>query len=153
LFVNTLLLRTDLSGDPSFLQLLERVRNTALDAFQHQDLPFDKLIEHLNPERSSSRCPVTDVMFVMQEAFEPELKMRGLSVKPEAIEAGTASYDLVLKASQEGEQIELRLDYNAELYRKESMERMLGNYERLLGSLLEAPLSPLSSFQVFPQAG
>ena len=93
-FVNTLVLRTDVSGNPSFRELLGRVRKTALDAYEHQDLPFEKLVEELKPERSLSYSPLFQVMFVLQNAPNTGWEFEGLSVSPVRVDTETAKFDL-----------------------------------------------------------
>ena len=94
-FVNTLALRADVSGDPSFVDLLERVRQTALDAYGHQDLPFEKLVEELNPARDTSRSPIVQVMFSLNnEELLPSLRIAGLEIAEESFEFETTAFDL-----------------------------------------------------------
>ena len=95
-FVNTLVMRTDLSGDPSFRQLVERVRATALDAYAHQDLPFERLVEELEPDRDMSRNPLYQVSFGLQNAPEPELALADLELEPVAFGRHAARFDLEL---------------------------------------------------------
>src|SRR5207253_11388070 len=100
-FVNTLVLRGDLSGDPSFAGLLERVRRTALAAFLIQDVPFERLVEVLAPERSLSHSPLVQAVLVFQNAMPETLELPGLEVLPGAVETGTAKFDLTMEISGE----------------------------------------------------
>ena len=95
-FVNTLVLRTDVSGDPSFNELLPRIRSMALSAYAHQDLPFEMLVEALQPERDLSHTPLFQVMFVLQNAPMSEVELTGLTVSSLPIETTTAKFDLTL---------------------------------------------------------
>src|SRR5262249_10228231 len=95
-FVNTLVLRTDVSGDPSFLKLLERVRAFDLEAYEHQELPFERLVEALQPTRSLARHPLFQVMLVLQNPPEAELSLPGLSVRSEPVACEVAKFDLTL---------------------------------------------------------
>ena len=99
-FVNTLVLRTDHSGNPTFRELLHRVRETALEAYAHQDLPFEKLVEELRPDRDLSRSPLFQVMFVFQNAPARELSFKGLNVSPVRIAGETAKFDLTLSVNE-----------------------------------------------------
>ncbi|MCP4656467.1 MAG: non-ribosomal peptide synthetase, partial [bacterium] len=95
-FVNTLLLRTDLHGDPTFRELLDRVREVTLGAYAHQDLPFEKVVEDLQPQRDLSRQPLFQVMFVLQNTPGPPLRLPGPEVRRVPVDNGTAKFDLTL---------------------------------------------------------
>ena len=99
-FVNTLVMRSDLSGNPPFRELLARVREVALGAYAHQDLPFEKLVEELQPERTLSHSPLFQVMFVLQNAPSRDLEVLGLSLDFMPIESRTAKFDLLLSMSE-----------------------------------------------------
>src|SRR2546425_12822323 len=99
-FVNTLVMRTDLSGNPSFPELLRRVREVALQAYAHQDLPFEKLVEELRPERDRSHSPLFQVMFILQNAPREPFELPGLTVSPLTVDSGTAKFDLTLSLTE-----------------------------------------------------
>ena len=95
-FVNTLVMRTDLGGNPSFRELIRREREVALGAYAHQEVPFEKLVEEINPERDLSRSPLFQVMMVLQNTRREELEIRGLKVSGIGEETGAAKFDLTL---------------------------------------------------------
>ena len=137
-FINTLVLRADLSGNPSFQELLGRVRSTTLDAYAHQDLPFEKLVEELNPERSLSHNPLFQVFFNMLNFEETQLELPGL--KTELISVGettTSKFDLTLYVAEQEDKIKLTLVYNIDLFALERMVEMLNQYHHLLGQIIE----------------
>ncbi|MCI0362342.1 MAG: amino acid adenylation domain-containing protein [Phycisphaerales bacterium] len=138
-FVNTLVLRTDLSGNPSFRELLHRVREVALGAYTHQDLPFEKLVEELNPERSLSYSPLFQVMFALQNMGPRELHLPGTTVLELEIERLSTKFDLSVTAFETGEGLRLNAYYSAELFDAETITRLLGHYEALLEGVIADP--------------
>jgi amino acid adenylation domain-containing protein len=143
-FVNTLPLRTDLSGDPDPRELLRRLREVCLEAFAHQDLPFEKLVEELQPKRDPAHPPVVQVMFVLENAPLPELRLADLAVAPVAIDSASAKFPLALLAYESGESITCLFEYNTELFDEETISRMAKNYELLLERMTSQPAAPLS---------
>ena len=128
-FVNTLVLRTDLSGEPTFRALLARVRESALGAYGHQELPFEQLVEELQPERSPNHPPLFQVMFVLQNASTPTLRLPGLTSTPVAVDTGTAKFDLSLYVEEDTEHgLRTTLEYNTDLFDAPTMRRMLGHW-------------------------
>ncbi|HEV2864150.1 MAG TPA: amino acid adenylation domain-containing protein [Pyrinomonadaceae bacterium] len=138
-FVNTLVLRADLSDDPTFLELLRRTRQTALEAYAHQDLPFEKLVEALRPERALSHTPLFQVMFNMLNLQDERVELPGLKMQMLAGEGAASKFDLTLYARERGEAVGLELVYNAHLFTDERMGLMLEAFERLLAQLVERP--------------
>ena len=143
-FVNTLALRADLSGEPSFRELLGRVRESALGAYAHQEVPFGRLVEELRPGRSLSHAPLFQVMFALQNTPREGLELEGLRLSPVALDAGTAKFDLTLEAVERGEELTCELEYDAELFEAGTAERLLGHYERLLEAAAVDPDRPHS---------
>src|ERR1041385_5374802 len=131
-FVNTLALRTDLSGDPSFRELLQRVREVTLEAHAHQDLPFEKLVEELQPERDLSRTPLFLVMFALQNMPLDSLSLPGLTLVSEQIENLTSKFDLNLSTNEIGNGLHLVCEYSTELFEQQTIERLQGHYQRVL---------------------
>ncbi len=148
-FVNTLALRTDVSGDPTFCELVRRVREVALGAYQHQDLPFEKLVEELRPERSLSHHPLFQVMFVLQNAPRETLQLPGLSLSPQRMEeATTAKFDLLLSVVEGAAGLGVGLGYDADLFEPSTIDRMLGHYEALLRAAVRDPGARLSELSL-----
>jgi amino acid adenylation domain-containing protein len=138
-FVNTLVLRVDSAGDLTFLQLLARVKATALEAFDHQDVPFEKLIEELPVERRLSHSPLFQVMFVLQNAMREELKLPGLKLDLVDIETGTAKFDLLLNLTRTAEGLSGSLEYNTDLFDAETAKRMTEHFSVLLEDVAADP--------------
>ncbi|MEG4918277.1 amino acid adenylation domain-containing protein [Microcoleus sp. B7-D4] len=151
-FVNTLVLRTELSGDPSFRELLGRVREVALGAYTHQDLPFEKLVEELQPERDLSRTPLFQVMFVFQNALIAALEFRGLSLTPLEVHNGTAKLDLTLALEETSEGIKGGVEYNTDLFEAATITRMVGHFQTLLKSIVANPEQHLSDLPLLTEA-
>ncbi|MEG4485051.1 amino acid adenylation domain-containing protein [Microcoleus sp. D2_18a_B4] len=151
-FVNILVLRTDMRGNPTFRQLLDRVREVTLKAYTHQDLPFDKLVEELRPDRSLSQTPLFQVLFVMQNAPMPTLEMAGLTLMPVAIDSGTAKFDLALFVSETETGIVGSWKYNSDLFDRDTIAQMSNRFETLLGSIVAQPDSRLNTLEIFTEA-
>ena len=143
-FVNTLVLRTDLSGDPTFRELLGRVREVAIEAYAHEDLPFERLVEELNPERTLSHSPLFQVMMVLQNAADAGPRFAGVSVSALPIDVTTSKFDLVAHFADTGKEIAASFRYNTDLFDASMMRRMVSHLEVLLGAIAEDPDRPLS---------
>lgn len=146
-FVNTLILRADLSGDPSFRELLGRVRKLALEAYAHQDLPLEKLVEELQPERNLSHSPLFQVLFVLQNFPTTAPRLTGLTVTPVKVESETATFDLSLLLVEEANGLQGTIEYNNDLFDEATISRMIGHFQTLLESIVAdagVPISRLS---------
>jgi len=143
-FVNTLVMRTDTSGDPAFRELLKKVRKVTLDAYTHQDLPFEKLVEELHPERDLSHNPVFQVMFSLQNMpyFVPALSRLTLSKK--MIEDTMMRSDLGVYLRETEEGLKGEFVYNTDLFDAATIERMAGHYQRILEGIADDPDQRLS---------
>ncbi|MFE7777026.1 amino acid adenylation domain-containing protein [Streptomyces sp. NPDC057445] len=147
-FVNTLVMRTDLSGDPAFTELLGRVRETALAAYEHQDVPFDRLVEELRPDRDLSRNPLFDVLFQLHPDRPDTLGLDGLRVETLDADNGTAKFDLSLAMTEHPGGLTGTLQYSTDLFDRVTVERFAGHYLRLLHSVAEGPDLPLSRLEM-----
>ena len=138
-FVNTLVLRTDLSGNPSFLELLGRVRDMTLEAYGHQDLPFEKLVEELQPGRDLTRMPLFQVAFVLQNAPMPALEVPGLSLSLLAVHTKTTKFDLTVELVETPEGVYGNFEYNTDLFDAATITRMVGHFQTLLQGIVAHP--------------
>ena len=143
-FVNTLVLRTDLSGDPSFRELLERVRAVTLGAYEHQDMPYEKLLEALRPPRDLSRNPLFQVLFVLHNTPQQALELPGLTVHPLEIDPGTARFDITLEFWETPEGLRGRFEYSTDLFEAATIARMAGHLQTLLEGIVADPEQRLS---------
>ena len=139
LFVNTLVMRTDLSGKPSFRQLLAQVREVALGAYAHQNLPFEKLVEKLQPERNLSRSPLFQVMFAFQNTPGQPWELPGLTITPLEVHSGTSKFDLTLDLKETSEGIKGGIEYNTDLFDSATITRMVGHFQTLLKGIVANP--------------
>jgi amino acid adenylation domain-containing protein len=138
-FVNTLVLRTDVGGNPRFRELLRRVREVTLSAYAHQDVPFEKLVEELQPERSVSHTPLFQVAFGMQNTPAERLELPQLAMSNVSGEDGTAKFDLTLTAAETEGGLRLSWNYNTEMFDKETVGRMARHYERIVEAVVAEP--------------
>ncbi|MDZ8034015.1 amino acid adenylation domain-containing protein [Nostoc sp. DedSLP04] len=150
-FVNTLVLRTYLGDNPSFWQLLLRVREVISGAFDHQDLPFEKLVEEMQPERSLSHTPLFQVMFVLQNAPMPPLELPELILNPVMVDSKTAKVDLSLSMTDTPQGLIGNLEYNTDLFEAATIKRMVGHFETMLSSIVVNPDQSLSDLPILTE--
>ena len=143
-FVNTLAMRTDLSGDPDFLTALNRVRKTALGAYGHQEMPFEKLVEELQPDRDTSHPPIFQTLFVLQENLSDDIEFQGLQATPIDFELGSAKFDLSLFMVEFNDGLTASIEYNTDLFTAATIERLLGHLDNLLHSIAANPCRAIS---------
>ncbi len=138
LFVNTLVFRADFSTNPTFRDLISQVRSFALEAYAHQDVPFEKLVEELIPQRSLDTHPLFQVMFTFQNIPKQVFEIPGLTIKEMPFEAGIAKFDLSAEVWENSE-FHCQFEYNTDLFERSTIRRMLGHFERLLTAVVENP--------------
>jgi amino acid adenylation domain-containing protein/non-ribosomal peptide synthase protein (TIGR01720 family) len=138
-FVNTLALRTDLSGNPSFEELLRRVRETTIDAYARQDFPFEKLVEELQPERDPSRAPLFQVLFSLDDVRASDWRLPGVTATALEMESATSKFDLSLLMENTGGKLQAAIEYNTDLFDESTILRTLGHLENLLRNVVTDP--------------
>ena len=139
LFINTLVFRADLSGNPAFDEFLKRVRNIALEAYVHQEVPFEKLVESLVPERNLSRTPLFQVMLTLQNSAQSEARLGAAKVENYTVDTATAKFEITLLMTESAREINCSWDYAIDLFDESTMEQMIANYEALLASIAANP--------------
>ncbi|MFC5662557.1 amino acid adenylation domain-containing protein [Kitasatospora misakiensis] len=149
-FANMLALRTDLSGAPSFRELLGRVRPVCLGAFAHQELPFERLVEELHPRRDLSRTPVFQVSFVFQNIAMPSFDVAGLHLEPMEVAGSTARFDLELQVFDRPEGLSGRFEYNSDLFDAATVDQLAGHLRLLVENLLAEPDVPVGRVPLLP---
>ncbi|GCE31294.1 hypothetical protein KDA_67780 [Dictyobacter alpinus] len=149
-FVNTLALRTDLSNNPSFLELLQRVRHVTVDAYDHQDLPFEKLVEELHLERNQSQNPLFQVLFVLQNMPTAVQKLGDLTIEPYDVEIKTAKFDLTLALQEVDQQLEGYIEYNTDLFEEATINGIQTNFNHILSLLVANPMAHIADFECLP---
>ncbi|HKX28230.1 MAG TPA: amino acid adenylation domain-containing protein, partial [Blastocatellia bacterium] len=151
-FVNTLVLRTHLGGNPSFRELVRREREAALGAYAHQEVPFEKLVEEINPERDLSRSPLFQVMMLLENAGRQELEIQGLKLSGLGEETGAPKFDLTLALTEGREFITGHLEYDRDLYDRESIRRMTRHYERVVAEVLRDAEQRIREIELMSEA-
>ncbi|MGZ4135811.1 MAG: non-ribosomal peptide synthetase [Tumebacillaceae bacterium] len=149
-FVNSLVLRTNLSGAPSFKELLRRVRDTSLAAFANQDVPFESLVEALHPERNLSHSPLFQVMFAFQHAGNEQSDLEGLQVGRVDAGIGISKFDLTLAMTESPEGIQAVFEFSTDLYNRDTIERMAEQYRTLLTSIVADLTCPIAQLKILP---
>ncbi|MBU8895093.1 non-ribosomal peptide synthetase [Corallococcus sp. H22C18031201] len=152
LFVNMLALRADLSGRPTFREVMRRVHETTLDAYAHQDVPFERLVDGLKPERHLSHTPLFQVMFVLQNAPMPPLEAPGLVMESQPVDTGTTKYDLSLLVVDLPQGLRVTVEYSTDLFEAETATRVLAHYRELLEGVVARPDTVISQLRVLPEA-
>jgi len=152
-FINTVVLRTDLSQEPSFRELLGRVRKAALGAYAHQAMPFEKLVEELHPERDLSRTPIFQVWFNMFNFEGIPVELADLQVESLSIAEPASKFDLTLYVGEKGDELWVNLVSNADLFSAARMDEVLAQFEHLLVQIAQNPAQPIAAYSlVTPQA-
>jgi amino acid adenylation domain-containing protein len=152
LFINMLAMRTDLSGNPTFRELLGRVREAALGAYEHQDLPFEKLVEVIQPERDTSYSPVFQVMFHLSNLGLPSFNLPGLTLTPLDADTGTSKFDLTLDLTESPAGLKGWIDYSTDLFDRVTIERLSERFQTLLQAVVADPETPISSLPLLSAA-
>ncbi|QDL09660.1 non-ribosomal peptide synthetase [Brasilonema octagenarum UFV-E1] len=150
-FVNTLVMRSNLAGNPSFSELLGRVREMAMEAYSHQHLPFEMLVEALQPERNLGHTPLFQVMFVLQNAPTSGVELTGLSVSPFPIKGANARFDLTLIMHNAASGLVGIWEYNTDLFDASTIERMTGHFVTLLEGIIANPEQQISQLPLLTQ--
>ena len=147
-FANTLILRTDLSGTLTFYELLKQIQKMALDAYDHQELPVDKIVEALQPKRVLNYNPLFQVMFVFENVSRHTLNFPGLMMNPLKVDNRAAMFDLSLYIYEEEEGMQCVLEYNTDLFEAATIERMIGHFHTLLVNIVDKPDIPISQLSL-----
>ncbi|MFI3156897.1 MAG: amino acid adenylation domain-containing protein, partial [Methylococcaceae bacterium] len=151
-FVNTLVLRADLSGNPSFRELLAQVREVTLGAYAHQDMPFEKLVEALNPQRDRSRNPLFQVMFTLQNIPDDKRPLNQMTAETLQFDSGTAKFDLTFELSETPQGLTGGVEYATDLFEAATISRLIGHFQTLLEGIAARPEARLSDLPLLTEA-
>lgn len=151
-FINTLVMRGDLSGNPTLLEFLARIREVTLGAFAHQDLPFEMLMEETHDQRDMSHTPFFQEMFVLNNAPIQSLELPGLKLTPVEIDNCTAKFDLVLSMMEEKDGLYGKMEFNTDLFRPSTIERMILHLQHLVEDIVENPRQHLDDLQMMSKS-
>jgi amino acid adenylation domain-containing protein len=152
LFVNTLAMRGDLSGDPTFRELLRKTRDSAFQDYSHQDLPFDMVVESIHPERNLSYPPIFQVTFQLRNYPLEDMQLAGLEVEEVDFDPGTSLFDLSFEVSEKAGGLFCKLIYNVDLFDRETIARMAGHFKTLLGGIVTDPDTHISRLPMLTAA-
>ncbi|HKQ36784.1 MAG TPA: amino acid adenylation domain-containing protein, partial [Verrucomicrobiae bacterium] len=150
-FINTLVLRTDFSDDPPVTELLDRIRTTTLEAYAHQEMPFDKLVEELRPQRTSSYSPLVQTMFVLQNSPAPSLSLGAATAEYINVDTSTSKFDMVLSIEEANGTLLADMEYNADLFEAATMKRLLQNFVVLLQGIAANPHQRVSELPLLTE--
>ena len=143
-FVNIVVVRTDLSGSPCFQDVLRRVREVALDAYAHQELPFELLLKRLQPERSRSHAPLFQILFVMQNGPKQVIRLAGLEIEELEFDSGLAKFDITLEVVEQDSGLHCGFRSSTDLFEPATIQRMARHFVNLLTAALDAPEIPIA---------
>ncbi|HLO02129.1 MAG TPA: amino acid adenylation domain-containing protein [Symbiobacteriaceae bacterium] len=152
LFANTVVLRNDVSGNPTVRDLLQRVRQVALEAYAHQDVPFEKLVEELAPQRDLSTSPLVQAVFVLQNAPTPPLELPGVTMALMPVENDTAKFDITLALHETAEGLAGYVEYSTDLFDAATIDRLIGHYQTLLSGMVANPDAPVETLPLLTEA-
>ncbi|WP_411859318.1 amino acid adenylation domain-containing protein [Bacillus velezensis] len=152
MFVNTLAIRTEPKGGKRFTDYLAEVRQAALEAYEHQDYPFEELVERLGVQRDTSRNPLFDAMLVVQNMEHEELLLDGLHIQPADVSRPVSKFDVTLQASEGGGQIHFLFEYAASLFRKETMQRWASHFMTMLEHIVREPETSIQAISMLTAA-
>ncbi len=151
-FVNILVLRADLSNGPTFREFLRQVRETCLGAFAHQDVPFEKLVDELKPDRDLSRTPLFQAAFILQNAPPPTLRFKNVTISQVDVDQGTAKADISLSMTVADQGLLGRFVYNTDLFEADTIARMARHFETLLAGIVSQPAVEVAELPMMPSA-
>ena len=151
-FSNTLALHSDLSDNPAFTELLSQVKRNTLAAYDHQDLPFEKLVEELRPERDMSHSPIFQTMFVLQNTPEGDARFKDLATESVNFEMGITKFDLLMEARETRYGLQVGIQYNSDLFVDSTAARMLDHFETLLNSIVSSPSAVIGDLRIISEA-
>jgi amino acid adenylation domain-containing protein len=151
-FVNTLAMRSQLRADMSFNELLQDVKTTTLEAYSHEDVPFEKVVDTVVKVRDRSRNPLFQVMFILQNTPDvPELKLGGLTLSGEGNQRTTSQFDITFVVNETSSGIQLSVEYSTDLYREATIDRMISHYINLLSSIVTSPAVSVSHLRMLTE--
>jgi len=151
-FVNILALRGDLSGNPTFREFLSRVRETALESYTHQEVPFERLVEELRPDRSTNRTPIFQAMFALQNSKAAEIAVAGLTLSALKLDRTKSKFDLTLEVEEQPDGLHASFEYNTDVFAPATMQRMLDHFQNLLTAIVAHPDQSLSDLSLLSDA-
>ena len=151
-FVNTIALPARLHNQMNFLQLLNQVRQTTVESYEYQDVPFAKLVEELQPERDLSRTPIFQAMLVFQPPFSKELQFGDIKFSLPEVETGMAKFDLTLRVVETSPGLQAFLEYNRDIFESETIQRMAGHLRLLLEKMIAEPEQSLADISMLAES-
>ena len=151
MFVNTLALRSYPSGEKTFVSFLQEVKEQLLESFQHQEYPFEMLVEQLDLSRDASRNPLFDTMFVLQNTEMESLELPGLRIAPYEAENRIAKFDLTLEAMEAETEIQFSLEYRTSLFKEETIRGMIGHFLKLIQGVIREPEAQIAELELLKE--